>query len=258
LRPPLTEFKSAQTPPGMRLYAIGDVHGRRDCLSDVFARIDADLAARPAGDHRIILLGDYVDRGPDSAGVLEDLIARQAEDKRVICLRGNHDDAFHLFLEEGRNDAADFWLTWGGVETLASYGIMLDEDARYMGHAPIRRAALAKVPPAHRDFLGKLPLAARYGDYFFCHAGVRPGVPLDRQNQDDLMWVRSVFLDSEEDFGVVVVHGHTPNPYGPEARPNRIGIDTEAWATGRLTCLVLDGVAKSVLEAEGLMSLSDA
>ncbi len=254
----MTEFSSARTPPGMRLYAIGDVHGRRDCLSDVLARIDADLSARPAADHRIILLGDYVDRGPDSAGVLEDLIARQTQDKRVVCLRGNHDDAFHLFLEEGRHDVADFWLTWGGVETLASYGVVVEEDARYLGHAPIRRAALANVPRTHRDFLRKLPLAARYGDYFFCHAGVRPGVPLDQQDPEDLMWVRGVFLDSVEDFGVVVVHGHTPNPFGPEVRPNRIGVDTEAWATGRLTCLVLDGAEKGVLRPDGLGALSGA
>ena len=253
----MVDLSSAAAPTGVRLYAIGDLHGRRDLLERALARIDADLAERPAPDHRIILLGDYVDRGPDSRGVLDILAERRARDGRLICLRGNHDHSFHLFLEGLSYPDAGFWLRWGGVETLASYRVPASEADAYgfERYALLRRLAREAVPVAHREFLAQLAPCARFGDYFFCHAGVRPGLSLEEQDPEDLMWIRDVFLDSPEDHGAIIIHGHTPVPDGPEMFANRIGIDTEAWAFGRLPCLVLEGNVRALLDNDGLRSL---
>jgi serine/threonine protein phosphatase 1 len=225
----------ARTPDGMRIYAIGDVHGCDAMLAEVHAKIAADLAARPASDHRIVHIGDYADRGPDSAGVIGRLAAMTANDRRVICLRGNHDQMLIDFLTDPEA-GAPILLGNGGKETLRSYGVAL----RSANYATLGRQLRELMPEAHRAFLEALPLATQFGDYLFAHAGIRPGVPLGAQDPVDLIWIRDEFLFDGRDHGVVVVHGHTPATE-PEVRSNRINIDTGAVYGGPLTCLVLEG-----------------
>jgi serine/threonine protein phosphatase 1 len=226
----------ATTPAGLRLYAIGDIHGCDDKLAAVHAAIAADRAARPVPDHRIIHVGDYADRGPNSAGVIERL-AGMAGDPRVVCLRGNHDQLLLDFLRDPDTLGATF-LKFGGKETLRSYGV----SNRARNYGDLAAMLAAKLPPAHRAFLDALPLSARFGDYFFCHAGIRPGVPLEAQTAEDLLWIREPFLLDRRDHGAVVVHGHTPTAtLTPEIHPNRIAIDSGAVFGGPLTCVVLEG-----------------
>lgn len=229
----------ASVPDGLRVYAIGDVHGRDDLLGAVHAAVEADLAARPVGDHRLIHLGDYIDRGPATAAVIERLSSLSARDGRVICLRGNHEDALFEFLADPEASYA-FFARFGGLDTIASYGAGLLSDWPASDARRLRDRFLAELPPAHRAFLEGLADSHLIGDYFFCHAGIRPGVPLDRQAPRDLHWIREEFLTSRADHGAIIVHGHTPVKE-PDIAPNRIGIDTGAVFTGRLTCLVLEG-----------------
>jgi serine/threonine protein phosphatase 1 len=224
-------------PIGERVYAVGDIHGRADLLVALLGRIDADLSARPIGDCVQVFLGDYIDRGPNSRQVLDLLIDRQRHHK-VLCLKGNHEVyAVRALSEPG---VLSEWLKMGGIATLLSYGVRPpapddDRQAQRETSAAFRRA----LPDSHHHFLLRLAPSFSYGDYFFAHAGVRPEVPLQQQYERDLLWIRDDFLLYEEDFGKIVVHGHTPAPE-PDVRPNRINIDTGAYATGRLTCLVLD------------------
>src|SRR5262245_15176458 len=230
----------ARTPEGLRLYAVGDVHGCDDLLGEVHGKIDRDLGERPAGDHRIVHIGDYGDRGPDTSAVIERLTGLTARDPRVICLRGNHDEMLLDFLVDPDDMGATFMVN-GGDATLASYGVEVGLLAMLVGdHANLARQLVEVLPAPHRAFIESLKRTARFGDYFFCHAGIRPGVALDRQSPHDLIWIRDQFLLSGADHGVVVVHGHTPVAE-PEVLPNRINIDTGAVFTGRLTCLVLEG-----------------
>jgi serine/threonine protein phosphatase 1 len=222
-------------PEGVRIYAIGDVHGRADLLEDVFRRIDEDRAAAPTLRPIEVLLGDYVDRGPASRAVLDRLIDRRRV-REMICLRGNHE----IFLTEFLDHPAvlDEWRRYGGLETLMSYGLapaMKTADPANVA-AQLRQA----LPAAHRAFLSGLAVSFACGDFLFVHAGVRPRVPLDRQDDHDLSWIRDDFLLHEEEFEKVVVHGHTPVAE-PDVRANRINIDTGAYATGRLTCLAIEG-----------------
>ncbi len=230
----------ARTPEGVRLYAIGDVHGCDRLLAAAHDKITADLAARPVGDHRIIHVGDYGDRGPDTAAVIDRLAGLVAHDSSVICLRGNHDQMLLDFLASPRRAGTTFLLNGGG-ETLWSYGVSAGGFAAIAADTVAMARDLDRNMPApHRAFLERLPLSVRFGDYFFCHAGIRPGVPLDRQDPDDLLWIRDAFLFDNSDHGVVVVHGHTP-AQEPEVRSNRINIDTGAVYGGSLTCLALEG-----------------
>jgi serine/threonine protein phosphatase 1 len=227
----------ARVPDGLRLYAIGDVHGCDDALAAVHAAIATDLVWRPVADHRIIHVGDYTDRGPDSAGVVERLVELTARDTRVLCLRGNHDQKLLDFLAHPA-EAAPAFFSFGGKATLKSY----DVNARGQNYDGLGRQLAEKIPAAHRAFLAQLPYSVRFGDYFFCHAGIRPDVPLEAQTPDDLMWIRDGFLGDASDFGVVVVHGHTvTETLKPEIKPNRVDIDTGAVFGGPLTCLVLEG-----------------
>ena len=228
----------------MRLYAIGDVHGRLDLLRPMHERIAEEIARDRPDDWRIVHLGDYVDRGANSAGVIDFLIAARAADPRVLALGGNHDLGFLEFL--GIPDPSGLFARFGGVETARSYGVRLDpRDGRaFAGQAAELRAA---VPEAHRAFLRGLPYSLTFGDFFFCHAGIRPGVPLDRQEPRDLIWIRDAFLNYAGLHPKVVVHGHTPSPEA-QVLANRVNVDTGAYQSNRLTALVVDGAAKRTMD----------
>jgi serine/threonine protein phosphatase 1 len=234
--------RAPTVPEGIRIYAVGDVHGRLDLLRELEALIDDD--ARSAAGLRVVevMLGDYIDRGPDSSGVIDHLIARGRE-RELVTLRGNHDALLLDALAGPR--ALQHWCMVGGLEALASYGIE-PESLRGVTLTEAGRRAVAAIPPAHADFIRGTGLYWHCGDYLFVHAGLRPGVALEQQSEDDMLWIRDEFLGSDADFGMVVVHGHTPAPV-PEIRSNRIGIDTKAWESGVLTCLVLEGTSRRFL-----------
>ena len=233
-------------PEGMRIYAIGDIHGRDDLLGDLLARIEEDAQNTPASRNILVFLGDYVDRGLHSKQVLDRLTGEGPAGFERVFLKGNHEQAMLQFL----CDAAfgKTWKYYGGLETLHSYGITeltLSDDPADFERA---RARFEEVlPPAHRRFLETLQPSAEFGGYFFAHAGVRPGVPLHRQIEEDLLWIREDFLDSSSRYGKVIVHGHTPREE-VVVRSNRIGIDTGAYMTGILTALVLEGEGRRFLQ----------
>jgi serine/threonine protein phosphatase 1 len=231
-----TPVRGASLPEGQRIYAVGDIHGCADLLADMFDRIDDDLKSRPAAKVIQVFLGDYIDRGPHSRQVIDLLIARQREN-RVVLLKGNHEDCVMRFLNDPT--ALSQWKNIGGLYTIASYGI---NATRYRDAQSQRAIAIALrtfMPASHLNFLRELELSFTCGDYFFVHAGVRPSVSLQDQSPHDLLWIRDDFLLYEEDFGKIIVHGHTPSEQ-PVIHRNRINIDTGAYATGRLTCLVLE------------------
>jgi diadenosine tetraphosphatase ApaH/serine/threonine PP2A family protein phosphatase len=236
-------------PQGQLVYAIGDIHGRADLLALLLAVIISD-AARNKGSKRrtIVFLGDYIDRGHDSRRVVDMLLSDLPEGFDVHFLKGNHESIMLDFLEDP--SYLGQWLANGADATFRSYGMDVAELIR-KGAAPEmwRRAFLASLPEAHRDFFETLELAVSLGDYFFVHAGVRPGVSLEAQDPKDLIWIRGPFLQSDEDFGKIVVHGHTPRAT-PEIRANRIGIDTGAVFTDRLTALRLEDGSRRLLQVE--------
>jgi serine/threonine protein phosphatase 1 len=230
----------AVIPPGRRVYAIGDIHGCNVQLGNLHEIIVEDLARRPVDAAVLLHIGDYVDRGADSAGVLRRLLrGPPVPDVQVVNLVGNHDETM-LHALSGDRAAATDWLFAGGRPALESYGI--DPDSP-------RETWPENVPPEHLDFLRNLTLTHREGGYFFVHGGVRPGVPLDQQAREDLLRMRQPFLYSEMDFGAVVVHGHSPVKQ-PVVRHNRIAIDTGAVFGGKLTCLVLEGETLGFLTAD--------
>lgn len=233
---------------GERVYAIGDIHGRLDLLDDALESILADSYERRDADRTtLVFLGDYVDRGPQSAKVLERLRTLELAGLSCVFLRGNHEQAL-LDAALGVADDKQLlgWLTYGGRETLGSYG--LPADLVYSTDAlAIQQALKAAIPPADVHWLSRLPLLHQSGDYLFVHAGIRPGVPLADQAAHDLLWIREDFLDHKGSFGPVVVHGHSIS-VEVDWRPNRIGIDTGAYATGALTTLVLEGRQRRVMQ----------
>lgn len=236
LGPKSPERLGASVPQGQRLYVIGDIHGRQDLLDRIAREIAADVSGAQV-QPLAVLLGDYIDRGPHSAGVLDRLSARDFP-VPFIALRGNHEQMLLDFLEDER--CLESWRHFGGLETLHSFGIDVNKARQVSGFADARRHLQAVLPPKILKFL--LATANKYqlGGYFFCHAGIRPGVALEAQRDQDLLWIRDEFVQSTADHGKIVVHGHTPVER-PDVRENRINIDTGAYATGMLTCLVLEG-----------------
>jgi serine/threonine protein phosphatase 1 len=226
-----------RVPKDTRIYAVGDVHGRADLLSGLFSRVDAHLQVYPVAQPVQVFLGDYIDRGPGSREVLDLLIARRRR-HLVLCLKGNHETYAAQFLDDP--SVLSDWKHVGGVNTLRSYGVASTTGDDLRGQRAAATAFRRALPDSHRRFLNGLALSFICGDFFFAHAGVRPGIPLRQQRQQDLLWIREEFLLHEGDFGKIVVHGHTP-AREPDVRPNRINIDTGAYATGQLTCLVLEG-----------------
>jgi serine/threonine protein phosphatase 1 len=228
--------QSESSADDMRLYVIGDIHGRSDLLDRMVSAIHRDIEKYGRQKSLTITLGDYVDRGPDSRGVLERL-ARNPFPGEYVALKGNHEALFESFLHD--RAGADFWRQLGGLETLHSYGVPVSDLMVGQGIEEAADALNAAIPEAHRAFLSSLESSICIDGYFFCHAGVRPGVRLDRQNVNDLFWIRDEFLNSKQDFGKMIIHGHSPHEW-PEVKPNRVNIDTGAFATGRLTCLVIE------------------
>jgi serine/threonine protein phosphatase 1 len=238
--------RPAAVPDGTAVYAIGDIHGRADLLAELHRRI-ADDRERGAVVRRVIVyLGDYVDRGDDSAGVIDLVIEGVPDGFEAVHLLGNHERLMLDFWADTIHGPV--WLSNGGDATLRSYGVELGEGSLPRGpklvelQAEMRRA----LPARDLAFLKGLQLSHVEGDYLFVHAGVRPGVRLEDQREADMIWIRSLFLDSTLDHGRIVVHGHTIVPE-PVFRPNRIDIDTGAYASGRLTCLVLEGTKRRII-----------
>lgn len=230
--------RRAKLPEGIRIYAVGDVHGRVDLLDRVFSSVDSHLAAHPITRPVQVLVGDYIDRGHASREVLDRLIARGAEEHETVFLKGNHETFIFEFLRHPAHLKA--WSLMGGIETLMSYGLTPPINSDDTAQKELALAFRSRLPDSHRIFLESLRTSFTCGGYFFSHAGVRPGVALSKQREEDLLWIRDEFLLHEEDFGKIVVHGHTP-VREVDIKFNRINIDTGAYATGRLTCLVLEG-----------------
>lgn len=241
-------FLDAKGPAGMRIFAVGDIHGRLDLLEAMHRGITDNLAFDPPEDWRIVYLGDYGDRGPDTNGVISHLVAQQAaDDARVITLRGNHDQALLDFL--GTGDRMRLFERYGGFETAASYGVTADFTSSGAAIAT-KEAMVAAMPADHLRFLAGLPLTAEFGEFFFCHAGIRPGVALDAQERHDLIWIREQFLDDPRLHPKIIVHGHTPVAEA-EFMANRVDVDTGAYYSGLLTALVIEGGDKKLLTVSG-------
>lgn len=239
----LPSHKKPRIPQGIRVYVVGDIHGRADLLAQIFARIDADEAARPVQHSITVFLGDYVDRGLHSRDVIDQLIERQVN-RRVATLRGNHDDSMLRALHD--MDVALRWLGAGGRETLHAYGVAVPVTVDRESIHTVMALAAKQIPPSHKIFLEKLLPYVTIGDYAFLHAGIRPGIALQDQSREDLMTIRQPFLECATHHDFVIVHGHTPVST-PDFRPNRINIDTGAYITGKLTCLVLEDDRQFVL-----------
>ncbi len=238
--------REAFVPSGQRIYAIGDIHGRADLLVQLNRQILEDAANAPVGTKKtIVYLGDYVDRGLDSMGVIDLLLTAPLDDFESVCLKGNHEDTMIRFLEDPALGPG--WFAIGGDATVLSYGIRIPAgltSTQYFEFAWKEFRTL--IPQDHWEFLTSLQLMHQIGDYVFVHAGIKPGVPLEQQDPEDLMWIRGEFLGSKLDHEKVVVHGHMLKSQ-PDIQANRIGIDTGAFATNVLTCIVLEGVTQRFL-----------
>lgn len=232
-------------PAGQTAYVVGDVHGRLDLLDQLLERIGGDIAERRPERTLIVFLGDLIDRGPDSAGVVERLRKYRSDGARTIFLLGNHEEVL-LRILAGEAQLIPGWLRFGGAQCLRSYGGNPVKISQLPEKAAVE-AIRAAIWPEHIEFLSSFADTCRFGDYVFVHAGIRPGVELDQQSQQDLRWIREPFLTDDTDHGFIVVHGHTIRPEIDE-RPNRIGIDTGAYATGVLTALVIDGAERRHLD----------
>lgn len=237
---------NARVPSGDRIYAIGDIHGRVDLLERLHAKIARDAqTAAPGTRKTIIYLGDYVDRGLNTKELLDYLLDNPLPGFAPVYLKGNHDEYFANFLESSADGVP--WLKYGGDATVYSYGVRIAEDVPpelRLDH--VRDRLLETVPQRHMAFLTHLKLAWTVGDFLFVHAGVRPDRPWDQQLSEDLLWIREEFLESDREFGKIVVHGHSVSS-APDVRENRIGIDTGACFSNVLTCLVLEEDIKRFL-----------
>ena len=236
----------ARVPDGYRVYAIGDIHGRLDLLQAIHTKILRDAASSPSAlSKAAVYLGDYVDRGLQSKEVIDLLLDSPLPGFDTVHLKGNHEEAMLEFLEDA--SVGPGWLRFGGNETLYSYGVRVPTDVPAAERPRQLQIALREaLPQSHVKFLSSLRLSLVIGDYAFVHAGIRPGVTMDKQVAEDLLWIRGDFLDSKRDHGKVIVHGHTITRE-PAICANRIGIDTGAYASNVLSCLVLEGSSRRVI-----------
>jgi serine/threonine protein phosphatase 1 len=234
------------TPDGTRIYAVGDIHGRLDLLTDLRAQIAQDAANADGKRCVVVYLGDYIDCEEDSAGVIDCLAGEPVKGCEQVCLMGNHEEMLLTFLDDV--SIGSMWVSNGGDTTLLSYGSGAKGEAtaeqRMRG---MQQSLREKLPPRHEHFMRTLQLCHVEGGYVFVHAGVAPKRPLEKQTSRDLLWIREEFLQSDRDHGHCVVHGHTIYEQ-PEFRFNRIGIDTGAYFSGVLTCLVLEGDERRLLQ----------
>jgi serine/threonine protein phosphatase 1 len=227
----------ARIPDDRRVYAIGDVHGEARLLGRLLRKIAADQAEREPKSITIIFVGDLIDRGPRSDVILQSMI--RADDPGVIVLKGNHEQAL-VDAYRGDDQALESWLCFGGEATLNSFGIEVDLDA-WDDFAVLREQMRARIGDVLIDWLDRRPVHCCIGDYFFVHAGIRPGVPLDRQTEEDMLWIREPFIASRREHAKVIVHGHTIERGPVELGGNRINLDTGAHRFGHLSALGLEG-----------------
>ena len=244
---PAEERSLPRVEAGQRVYAIGDIHGRVDLLQELHRMIEAD-AANHEGAKTLVYLGDYIDRGLWSREVIDQLLGSPLDGFHSVHLLGNHEQTLLDFLQHPKIAAG--WLSWGGRETLVSYGVSLPLNFPREKLAAIRDEFESRLPAEHLEFYQNLQLMHVAGDYLFVHAGIRPGIAVQEQSNADLLWIRDDFTASREQHDFVVVHGHT---IAEEVAfyPNRIGIDTGAYATGVLTCLVMEGEEQRLLQTGG-------
>ncbi|MFZ4761643.1 MAG: metallophosphoesterase family protein [Alphaproteobacteria bacterium] len=247
-----TSKKNILTPPQTVIYAVGDIHGRADLLEKLLCHIHEHRQNRPNHHAFLVFIGDYVDRGMESKDVIDLLLESIPPNIEPIFLKGNHEAMLLQFMHEANPDYAAAWLAnhSGGLATLYSYGVGIDmASAQSEDYWRDRSAFLQeKMPANHLAFFQKLKTMHQMGDYLFVHAGIRPGLPLTQQTENDLLWIREPFLSDSRDHGLMVVHGHTIGEK-PLLLNNRIAIDTGAFATGRLTCLVLEGESRQFIAA---------
>lgn len=236
-------------PPGYRAYVIGDIHGRLDLLEDLLAKIHAELQHRPAAKTLLAFVGDLIDRGPSSAQVIERLRTYSREGTRPLFILGNHEEVL-LRIIRGDAGLITKWRWFGGAECLQSYGVDPQQVALLSDEQALEVVRSA-IPPAHVEFIESFVDSCRFGDYLFVHAGVRPGVPLEQQSQEDMRWIRDPFLRDEGDHGAIIVHGHTICDE-VEDRSNRIGIDTGAYRSGILTALAIEGSSHWFIDTKAL------
>jgi len=230
---------------GHRAYVVGDIHGRLDLLEDLLAKIHAELQHRPAEKTLLVFVGDLIDRGPASAHVVERLRTYKRPGIRTVFLLGNHEEVL-LRILAGDAQLITQWRWFGGSECLQSYGVEPERFEHFTDEQALT-AVRGAIPKEHVKFLESFVDSCRFGDYLFVHAGIRPGVALEQQSQNDLRWIREPFLLDQRDHGFVVVHGHTITDE-PERLPNRIGIDTGAYRTGVLTALGVDGTEQWLID----------
>jgi serine/threonine protein phosphatase 1 len=234
-------------PAGQRIYAIGDIHGRMDLLQDLLRRITADDETRPGAETTLIFLGDLIDRGPESAQVVTFLaqLATARPAGRTRFLAGNHEEVFLASLE-GDEKTLRFFTRIGGRETILSYGL---SETEYNGldYAELATTLQERVPAAHRDFLSSFEDMIVVGDYVFVHAGIRPGEALTRQRTKDLRWIRNEFIEHSGPLEKIVIHGHTITE-DVDTAAYRIGLDTGAYASGKLTAMGFEGDRRWVID----------
>jgi serine/threonine protein phosphatase 1 len=232
-------------PANTRLYAIGDIHGSMVPLRLLHEAIQQHADAHPIERKCLIYLGDYVDRGMESRGIIDLLINQPLPGFEHVFLKGNHEDGMLRFI--GGDGNALGWVAYGGIATIFSYGVKPPNPVTDENELRRARTEMAKkLPPSHLDFLANLKRYHIEGDYLFVHAGLRPGIAIEQQRDEDILWIRDEFLRSDFNFGKQIVHGHTITPEA-DIRPNRIGIDTGAFASGHLTCLVLEGTQQHLI-----------